>query len=259
MARSGSSAGPPTGCSSTPASPSTTPPPSPTTSQALGVSHLYLSPILQAAPGSTHGYDVVDPTRVNVELGGESRPSAAAGGARTGRDSASLLDVVPNHMAITGRDNMWWWDVLENGPSSVYAAYFDVDWDPPESKLRNLVLMPILGDHYGRALDAGELALSREGGSFVLRYFDHELPVAPRSLDLLLEDAARRCTRSGAGRRVQAGIGNGDAAASRRRQRAGEHRQCLRPAAAVMGHRRRERAGAPPGQGGPPGPAGPAV
>jgi (1->4)-alpha-D-glucan 1-alpha-D-glucosylmutase len=157
----------------------------------LGVSHLYASPYLQAAPGSTHGYDVVDPTRLNRELGGREgheRLGQALEAARLGQ----VLDVVPNHMAITGRDNAWWWDVLENGPSSVYASYFDVDWDPPESKLRNMVLLPILGDHYGRVIEAGELRLSREEGSFVVEYHDHAAPIAPRSLDALLEAAARR-------------------------------------------------------------------
>ncbi|MDQ2723972.1 MAG: malto-oligosyltrehalose synthase [Actinomycetota bacterium] len=157
----------------------------------LGVSHLYLSPILQAAPGSTHGYDVVDPTRVNAELGGSEGyarlcATASASGLR------QLVDVVPNHMAITGRDNRWWWDVLENGPASIYASHFDVDWDPPESKLRNVVLLPILGDHYGRELEAGNLRVEREGGSFVLRYYDHAAPIAPRTLDVILEGAVAR-------------------------------------------------------------------
>src|SRR5438874_10708701 len=131
----------------------------------LGVSHLYCSPYLQAAKGSTHGYDVVDHHRVNVELGGEEghrRLCEALGRA----DLGQVLDVVPNHMAIPGRENQWWWDVLENGPSSVYASYFDVDWNPPETKLRNTVLMPILGGHYGRVLEAGELQVRRDGGSF---------------------------------------------------------------------------------------------
>jgi (1->4)-alpha-D-glucan 1-alpha-D-glucosylmutase len=166
----------------------------------LGVSHLYASPYLQAAEGSTHGYDVVDPTHVNRELGGpegHARMCAALGDAGLGQ----VLDVVPNHMAITGRENIWWWDVLENGPSSVYASYFDVDWDPPESKLRNMVLLPILGDHYGRVLEAGDLQLRREGGGFVVCYFDHAAPIAPRSLDTLLDAAAARLppsTRPGA-------------------------------------------------------------
>ncbi len=158
----------------------------------LGVSHLYASPYLQAAAGSTHGYDVVDHHRVNVELGGEEghhRMCAALQAAGLGQ----VLDIVPNHMAITGAENAWWWDVLENGPSSVYASYFDVDWDPPESKLRNMVLLPILGDHYGRVLEAGQLRLQRHGGTFTVTYYDHAVPVAPRSLDDLLADAAARC------------------------------------------------------------------
>jgi (1->4)-alpha-D-glucan 1-alpha-D-glucosylmutase len=152
---------------------------------ALGVSHLYASPYLQAAPGSAHGYDVVDHSRVNTELGGplaHERLTAALGEAGLGQ----ILDIVPNHMAITP-ENAWWTDVLENGPSSRYAAYFDVDWDPPERKLRNTVLLPVLGDHYGRVLEAGELELAREGGSFVIRYFEHWFPVAPRTYDAVLE------------------------------------------------------------------------
>lgn len=157
----------------------------------LGISHLYASPYLQAAPGSSHGYDVVDHTRVNEELGGE------AGHARLVQalDAAGLgqiLDIVPNHMAIVTPGNRWWWDVLENGPASRYAGYFDVDWDPPEAKLRNTVLLPILGDHYGRVLEAGEITLVRDGGSFAFHYFEHAVPVAPRSLDSLLGAAARR-------------------------------------------------------------------
>jgi len=157
----------------------------------LGVTHLYVSPYLQAAPGSTHGYDVVDPNRVNQELGGEPgwrRMCTALGEAGLGQ----VLDIVPNHMAIAGRHNAWWWDVLENGPSSRYALFFDVSWDPPERRLQNVILMPVLGDHYGRVLKAGELSLLREGGSFLVRYHEHEFPIAPASLDALLEVAAKR-------------------------------------------------------------------
>jgi (1->4)-alpha-D-glucan 1-alpha-D-glucosylmutase len=157
----------------------------------LGISHLYLSPILQAAPGSTHGYDVVDPTRVNRELGGadgHARLSEALGAAGLGQ----LLDVVPNHMAITGRDNAWWWDVLANGPASMYATYFDVDWDAPDRRLRNTVLLPILGEPYGYELEAGHLQVAREGGDFVVSYFDHTVPVDPSSVDTLLLRAAAR-------------------------------------------------------------------
>ncbi|HET6950347.1 MAG TPA: malto-oligosyltrehalose synthase [Acidimicrobiales bacterium] len=155
----------------------------------LGVSHAYLSPVLQAAPGSTHGYDVVDPGRVSDDLGG------AAGHARlvaalTAAGLGQVLDIVPNHMAITGPENRWWWDVLENGPSSRWAGHFDVTWDPPEEKLRNTVLLPILGDHYGRVLDRGEVTVVREGAAFTVRHFGHRLPVDPRSLAGLLAEAA---------------------------------------------------------------------
>jgi (1->4)-alpha-D-glucan 1-alpha-D-glucosylmutase len=162
----------------------------------LGISHLYSSPYLQAARGSTHGYDVVDPTRVNEELGGEeghARLCSALGEAGLGQ----VLDVVPNHMAITERRNTWWWDVLENGPSSRYAAYFDVDWNPPQARLRDTVLLPILGDHYGRVLEAGELKLVRRSGKFEIHYYEHRMPVAPRSLDTLIAEAARRCGSPG--------------------------------------------------------------
>ena len=157
----------------------------------LGVSHLYCSPYLQAAPGSTHGYDVVDHTRLNEELGG-AEAHARMTAALQAHGLGQILDIVPNHMAVSGRANAWWWDVLENGPSSRYASYFDIDWDPPERKLIASVLVPILGDHYGRVLENGELVLHREGGSFLVRYHDHELPVSPRTVDDLLVRAEER-------------------------------------------------------------------
>ncbi len=159
----------------------------------LGISHFYSSPYLQAAPGSTHGYDVVDCHTVNEELGGaagQSKLCAALGDAGLGQ----VLDIVPNHMAIVGRTNPWWWDVLENGPSSRYASYFDVEWDPPESKLRNTVLLPVLGDHYGRILENGEMLLERgQDGRFIIRYHEQIFPVSPRTLDELLAGAAALC------------------------------------------------------------------
>jgi (1->4)-alpha-D-glucan 1-alpha-D-glucosylmutase len=157
----------------------------------LGVTHFYASPYLQAGKGSTHGYDVLDHSQPNAELGGaeaHARLCQALGEAGLGQ----ILDIVPNHMSIAGRGNKWWWDVLENGPSSRYAAYFDVDWRPPEQKLRDTVLMPILGDHYGREVEAGHIRLERVGGTFTIHYFDHVMPVAPRSLNDLLNEAAQR-------------------------------------------------------------------
>ncbi len=149
----------------------------------LGISHVYLSPILQAAPGSTHGYDVVDHSRLNAELGGEDGYDRLSG-ALSERRMGQVVDIVPNHMSI-GEPNVWWWDVLENGPASRWAAAFDIDWEGI-GRSNQKVLLPFLGDHYGRVLEAGELKLERNGGSFVVRYHEHVAPVSPRTLDELL-------------------------------------------------------------------------
>lgn len=156
---------------------------------ALGVSHLYCSPILEAAPGSTHGYDVVDPGAISEALGG------AAGFTRLVEAMAEqglevVVDIVPNHMALAGSANRWWWDVLEDGPASRYAGHFDIEWANADPDAGPTVLMPILGDHLGRVLEAGELGLRRRGGSVVVTYHDHELPLSPRTLDTVLARAA---------------------------------------------------------------------
>ncbi|CAN5857532.1 malto-oligosyltrehalose synthase [soil metagenome] len=161
----------------------------------LGISHLYCSPYLQAATGSNHGYDVVDPTRVNEEIGGEAgRRRLVQALQESGL--GQVVDMVPNHMAIGDRANRWWWDVLENGRASPYARYFDVDWNPPEVKLRNRVLMAILGDHYGRIVEAGEIRVVRDRAEFTLAYHEHLLPLSPPSLEGLLSAAARHCSNT---------------------------------------------------------------
>lgn len=158
----------------------------------LGVSHLYCSPYLQAARGSRHGYDVVDHSQVNRELGGEPGRRAMVA-ALQAHGLGQVVDVVPNHMAIGEKANRWWWDVLENGRASSYAGYFDVDWNPREAKLRNQVLMAILGDHYGRVLEAGQITVRRSKGTFTVNYQDRELPLAPPSLEPILTEAAVAC------------------------------------------------------------------
>jgi (1->4)-alpha-D-glucan 1-alpha-D-glucosylmutase len=161
--------------------------------ESLGVTDLYLSPPLESSPGSTHGYDVVDHGRLDPELGGEAAYERLAR-ACADRGMGILLDFVPNHMGI-GPRNGWWTDVLENGPSSVWAPAFDVDWTPLKAELGHKVLVPVLGDQFGRVLERGELRLARDDGSFVIRYFDHAFPVAPRSVPLVLRhrlDALRR-------------------------------------------------------------------
>jgi (1->4)-alpha-D-glucan 1-alpha-D-glucosylmutase len=156
----------------------------------LGIDYLYCSPVLQAAPGSTHGYDVVDHSKVSSELGGE-RAYDRLWTALDQANMSQMLDIVPNHMAIA-RENPWWWDVLENGPSSAYAEFFDVDWEPPERRIHNTVLMPVLEDQYGILLEAGKLKVVRDGGNFEVRNGDRVFPVAPRSLRQILAPAALR-------------------------------------------------------------------
>ena len=154
----------------------------------LGISHVYSSPYLQAERGSMHGYDVIDHHTVNKELGGAAGHERFC--TRLGElGLGQVLDIVPNHMAVD-RENRMWWDVLENGPSSRFASYFDIDWNSTEEKLRDKVLMPVLGDQYGRVLSRGEICVEREGSSFRVRYGEQAFPVAPRTLAPLLTVAA---------------------------------------------------------------------
>jgi (1->4)-alpha-D-glucan 1-alpha-D-glucosylmutase len=189
----------------------------------LGVSHVYCSPVLQAVPGSRHGYDVVDHSKVDADLGGADGFASMTSALRQA-GMGLLLDIVPNHMAIVTPHNRWWWDVLENGTFSRYASYFDVDWDPPEARLRNLVLLPVLGDHYGRVLEAGELTLGRVPGGFVARYHEHAWPLSPSSVAMVLAGAAERCASdelaflAGAHERLDA-VSQDDVVALRRRHR----------------------------------------
>ncbi len=145
----------------------------------LGVSDVYASPILAARPGSVHGYDVVDHAHVNAELGGDE--AFEAFGQATQREGLGIVvDVVPNHMCVQGHLNAWWMDVLEHGPSSPYANHFDIDWRPPKAALAGRVLLPILGDQYGRVLE-NDLRIEFHDGAFraVLPYA--WFPLAPRS------------------------------------------------------------------------------
>jgi len=155
---------------------------------ALGVSHLYSSPCLQARPGSRHGYDICDHASLNAELGGNAGFDRLAE-AVTGRGMGLVLDLVPNHMGVMGADNAWWLDVLEHGPASRYAEYFDIDWSPLKDELRGKVLVPVLGRLYGEVLDAGELALRLDAGTGTLSvdYYEHRFPVDPRSYPVVLD------------------------------------------------------------------------
>ncbi|WP_102127516.1 malto-oligosyltrehalose synthase [Deinococcus planocerae] len=157
----------------------------------LGVTDVYLSPVWTSTPGSTHGYDVTDHAEVNPRLGGEA-------GLRKLADRAHelglrlIVDFVPNHMGIQGGHNRYWEDVLMHGRASRYAHFFDISWQPLKRALENKVLLPTLGDQYGRVLERGELKLERGGGRFFLRYWERRLPISPRSLAALLAQVAGR-------------------------------------------------------------------
>lgn len=146
---------------------------------ALGISHLYLSPIAASVPGSTHGYDGVDPGRVDPELGGEAALQRLVEAVHE-RGMGIVLDIVPNHVSASVDHNRWWRDVLEHGRSSAYADWFDIDWDNQEPGLHGRILLPLLGKQYGEALDDGELtlALRDDGESLELHYFDHTVPLS---------------------------------------------------------------------------------
>jgi len=152
---------------------------------ALGITDCYTSSLLKAVPGSMHGYDLVDPGVLNPELGSEQDfQDFTAALKRHGM--GLLLDVVPNHMGISTTENRWWWDVLEHGPSSRYATAFDIDWSPLKRELEDKVLLPILGEQYGTVLENQEICLRYEGGGFVITYFDHKFPIAPKSWNGIL-------------------------------------------------------------------------
>ncbi|WP_294197939.1 malto-oligosyltrehalose synthase [uncultured Sphingomonas sp.] len=136
----------------------------------LGISHVYASPVTTAAPGSTHGYDVVDPTTINPELGGEAAFRSLVAALRT-RGMGMVIDIVPNHMGVAGDSNGWWQDVLRHGADSAHAAVFDIDWRTP-------IVLPVLGAPLSEALANGDLSLDRQDGRWsVLAYGEHRFPI----------------------------------------------------------------------------------
>ena len=156
----------------------------------LGISDLYLSPILASRKGSNHGYDVIDPSRINPDLGSEEE-FAALQSELQARDMGLVLDIVPNHMAASA-ENPWWMEVLENGAQSAFAAFFDIEWHPHARSLEGRILLPILGRPFGEALDAGEIKLVYDDGRFFFQYFETLLPVSPRSYYEILSHRAER-------------------------------------------------------------------
>jgi (1->4)-alpha-D-glucan 1-alpha-D-glucosylmutase len=155
---------------------------------ALGVTDCYASSYLMAVPGSAHGYDVADPTRLNPEVGSDADYWSWVAALRE-HNMGHVLDVVPNHMGIAKSANPWWLDVLENGPSSRFARFFDISWHPAKDELANKLLIPILGDQYGAVLERQELKLVFERGGFFVKYYDEVLPVAPDTYVLIFRGA----------------------------------------------------------------------
>ena len=159
----------------------------------LGISHCYSSPYFLASAESTHGYDIADHNQLNPAIGSREDYDAFVAELRQ-RGMGQIVDFVPNHMGIAESLNRWWMDVLENGPGSIYAPYFDIDWCPLKDELEGKVLLPILGDQYGRVLEKGELKLLFESGAFFVEYYATRLPLAPRTYSHILRHALEIAT-----------------------------------------------------------------
>jgi (1->4)-alpha-D-glucan 1-alpha-D-glucosylmutase len=158
---------------------------------ALGISDCYASPYFQARAESLHGYDITDHNKLNAAIGSREEYDTWVA-ALHAHGMGQIVDFVPNHMGIGEPLNQWWMDVLENGPSSLYAPYFDIQWKPLKSDLQDKVLLPILGDQYGRVLERGELRVHFDAGAFYLRYYGHEFPIAPGTYRHILEIALEK-------------------------------------------------------------------
>lgn len=154
----------------------------------LGITDVYASPFFMAPPGSMHGYDVTDHSRFNPEIGDENAFLEFSAELKK-RGMGLIADVVPNHMCISHRSNIWWWDVLENGPSSQFANTFDIDWHPPKQELADEVLLPVLGDQYGRVLESQQIQVVYAQGEFQAMVYESPIPLGPRTWTMLLEPA----------------------------------------------------------------------
>ncbi|UPK37458.1 malto-oligosyltrehalose synthase [Bradyrhizobium sp. 186] len=173
--------------------------------KALGITHLYTSPVMKARKGSTHGYDTVDHSQFNPELGGEAG-FARLSEALIKHGLGLIIDFVPNHVGVHFADNPWWLDVLEWGQASPHAVSFDIDWDLLPYRARGGVLLPILGSSYGEALERGEIELRYDPGEGSLSawYFEHRLPIAPERYGEVLRVIVKEAdaTETEAGKRL---------------------------------------------------------
>lgn len=151
----------------------------------LGIGAVYSSPYFQATPKCLHGYNVTNPNRINPEIGSEKDFDDFCAALKK-HGMGQILDVVPNHMGIASASNLLWMDVLENGPSSRFSDFFDIEWEPEKKELKDKVLLPILSDHYGQVLEREEIKLTFDGNQFWIRYWDHQLPIAVKSYAFIL-------------------------------------------------------------------------
>ncbi len=147
---------------------------------ALGISHIYASPLFKASPHSSHGYDVCDFSKLNPELGTEVDLKKLVDALHK-RKMGLVLDIVPNHMGITAPENLQWWDVLKNGRASQFANHFDINWNSDDKELRGKILLPVLGEEYETVLKKNELRVEKQNGGFVLSYFENKFPLATKS------------------------------------------------------------------------------
>jgi (1->4)-alpha-D-glucan 1-alpha-D-glucosylmutase len=170
--------------------------------EVLGITHVYASPFMKARKGSTHGYDVVNHTVINPELGGDAGFERLSEALRR-HDLGLILDFVPNHVGVHFADNPWWLDVLEWGEASPHAVSFDIDWELLPYRARGGVLLPIIGSSYGEALEKGDIDLRYDPGegSFSAWYFEHRLPIAPKRygeiLHTIVKEAAAENSAAG--------------------------------------------------------------
>ena len=175
--------------------------------QKLGISHLYSSPILKARAGSQHGYDIIDHNEVNPEIGSKEEFRGLVNRLKS-EGMGLLLDIVPNHMGAAYGNNPWWQDVLQNGRTSSYAEFFDIDWESLKPELRNKVLIPILGQPYGADVEQSNIKVAFEDGRFIIKYFDKTLPVDPQTIPLIFAPAVNARTNGDQHRSVSSELDN---------------------------------------------------
>ncbi len=173
----------------------------------LGVSHCYTSPLLKARPGSDHGYDIVDHNQLNPEIGSEEEFRSLVSELKA-HGMGLILDIVPNHMGVGYGTNPWWQDVLQNGRTSAYAGFFDIDWEPLKPELRNKVLTPILGNPYGEDLEHGNIQVAFEDGCFVVKYSGRVLPVDPQTIPAIFAAEENRNHQSLDGDAIASELGS---------------------------------------------------